>query len=75
MTPLMLAALTGCRETVTCLLIELRADPNILDSNGWPALCMALQSTDRVCIDQLGPVTTRGNKKSDVCICMPYLCQ
>ena len=62
MTPLMLAALNGCRETVTCLLTELRADPNILDSDGRPALYDALQSTDRVCIDQLGPVTTRGNK-------------
>ena len=58
----MLAALNGCRETVTCLLTELRADPNILTSNGNPALYAALQSTDRVCIDQLGPVTTRGNK-------------
>ena len=62
MTPLMLAALNGCRETVTCLLTKLRADPNILSSDGRPALRMALQSTDRVCIDQLGPVTTRGNK-------------
>ena len=58
----MVAALNGCRETVTCLLTELRADPNILNSKGDPALCAALQSTDRVCIDQLGPVTTRGNK-------------
>ena len=57
----MVAALNGCRETVTCLLTELRADPNILNSNGHPALYMALQSTDRVCIDQLVPVTTRGN--------------
>ena len=62
MTPLMGAALSGCRETVTCLMTELQADPNILDSDDRPALFMALQSTDRVCIDQLGPVTTRGNK-------------
>ena len=56
----MVAALNGCRETVTCLLTELGADPNILDSKGSPALYAALQSTDRVCIDQLVPVTTRG---------------
>ena len=62
MTPLMRAALSGCRETVTCLLTELRADPNILDSKATPALYSALQSTDRVCIDQLVGVTTRGNK-------------
>ena len=61
MTPLMDAAVSGSRETVTCLLTELRADPNILDSDGDPALDMALQSTDRVCIDQLVRVTTRGN--------------
>ena len=58
----MAAAVSGCRETVTCLLTELGADPNILNNNGWPALSMALQSTDRVCIDQLVGVTTRGNK-------------
>ena len=56
------AALSGCRETVTCLLTELGADPNILTSDDRSALFAALQSTDRVCIDQLGPVTTRGNK-------------
>ena len=62
MTPLMGAALHGCRETVTCLLTKLRADPNILDSDGDPALYGALDSTDRVCIDQLVGVTNRGNK-------------
>ena len=57
----MVAALSGSRETVTCLMTELRADPNILSSKGDPALFMALESTDRVCIDQLVRVTTRGN--------------
>ena len=59
MTPLMLAALDGSRETVETLL-HLGADPNILDSNGDPALFCAIQSGDQVLTEMLAGMTTKG---------------
>ena len=59
MTPLMRAALNGSRETVEALL-DLGADPNILDSNGDPALFCAIQSGDQVITERLAGMTTKG---------------
>ena len=58
-TPLMLAALHGCRESVETLLL-LGADPNILASNGSPALYCALQAGDQVITERLAAITTKG---------------
>ena len=59
MTPLMIAALKGNRETVETLL-DLGADPNILDSDGDPALLCAIQSGDQVITEMLAGMTTKG---------------
>ena len=59
MTPLMLAALGGCRESVETLLV-LGADPDILDSGGRPALLCALQAGDQVITERLAVITTKG---------------
>ena len=59
MTSLMLAALSGWVETVSCLL-QLGADPNKLDSNGIPALYCALQCGDIDCVEMLIGVTNKG---------------
>ena len=58
-TPLMKAALAGSRESVDTLL-RLGADPDILDSRGWPALYMAIQAGDQVITERLAPITTKG---------------
>ena len=60
MTPLMRAALRGCRETVAALL-ELGADPNLLVANGRPPLFYALQAGDPVIISSLTDITNTGN--------------
>ena len=59
MTPLMLAALQGCRESVETLLV-LGADPDILDSRGAPALFSAIQAGDQVITERLAVITTKG---------------
>ena len=59
-TPLMSAALYGCRETASCLVAELESDPDTLDSAGWPALSYALASNDQRIVEMLCPVTTAG---------------
>ena len=60
MTPLMNAALSGCRETVRVLL-DLGADPNMTDAEGRPPLFAALQAGDAVCVSLLADVTNTGN--------------
>ena len=60
MTPLMYAAVTGCRETVRVLL-DLGADPNMTDAEGRPPLYFALQAGDAVCVSLLADVTNTGN--------------
>ena len=60
MTPLILAAASGCRETASCLVEELGSDPNTLDSAGNPALLYALMSNDQKVVEMLCPVTTAG---------------
>ena len=57
------AALSGCVETVSCLL-QLGADPNLLDSVGRPALKLALQSGDVDCVEMLVDVTNKGDLHS-----------
>ena len=59
MTLLMSAALGGNRETVETLL-NLGADPDILDSDDRPALHMAIQSGDQVITERLAGITTKG---------------
>ena len=59
-TPLMEAALDGCRETTSCLVDELGSDPDTLDSAGSPALYYALESNDQKIVEMLCPVTTAG---------------
>ena len=59
-TPLMLAALAGCRETASCLVAELGSDPDTLDSYGCPALGFALEANDQKIVEMLCPVTTAG---------------
>ena len=59
MTPLMYAALRGCRESVETLL-DLGADPNILDAGGCPALFHAIQAGDQVITERLAAITTKG---------------
>ena len=59
MTPLMRAALKGNRETVETLL-HLGADPDILNSDVYPALYMAIQSGDQVITERLAEKTTKG---------------
>ena len=63
MSPLKNAALAGCVETVHCLL-QLGADPNLLDSNGAPALYSALQAGDVDCVEMLIGVTNEGDHHS-----------
>ena len=58
-TPLMCAALKGNRETVETLL-GLEADPDILDSDGDPALFCAIESGDQVLTEMLAGMTTKG---------------
>ena len=60
MTPLMNAALNGHRETVAALL-ELGADPNLVDADGDPPLYAALQAGDPVIISSLTDITNTGN--------------
>ena len=60
MTPLMYAALSGCRETVAALL-ELGADPNLVNAKGNPPLRQALQAGDPVIISSLTDITNTGN--------------
>ena len=55
----MLAALSGCRESVETLL-QLGADPDILDARGRPALFFALQAGDQVITERLAALTTKG---------------
>ena len=59
MTPLMFAALNGCREAVETLLV-LGADPDILNSRGCPALFDAIQAGDQVITERLAMITTKG---------------
>ena len=59
MTALMYAALAGNREAVDTLL-RLGADPDILDSDGDPALYCALQAGDLVITERLAQITTKG---------------
>ena len=59
MTPLMIAALKGNRETVETLL-DLGADPDILDSEDSPALFCAIQSGDQVITERLAQITKNG---------------
>ena len=59
MTPLMGAALAGCRESVETLLV-LGADPDILNSKGCPALFGAIQAGDQVITERLAVITTKG---------------
>ena len=59
MTPLMLAALSGCRESVETLL-QLGADPDILGANDRPALFDAIQAGDQVITERLADITTKG---------------
>ena len=59
MTPLMDAARSGCRESVETLL-DLGADPNILNADGTPALFHALQAGDQVITERLAAITTKG---------------
>ena len=61
MTPLMYAALSGCRETVAALLLGLGADPNLLSANGYSPLRQALQAGDPVIISSLTDITNTGN--------------
>ena len=63
MTPLMIAALSGCRESVETLLV-LGADPDILNSEGCPALFDALQAGDQVITERLAVITTKGEAHS-----------
>ena len=58
-TPLMYAALRGSRETVETLL-NLGADPDILNSDDQPALYTALQSGDQVITERLAQITNNG---------------
>ena len=64
MSSLQYAALAGCVETVSCLLHQLGADPNLLASNGYPALLSALQSGDVDCVEMLIGVTNKGDHHS-----------
>ena len=50
-------------ETVHCLL-QLGADPNLLDSDGRPALYGALQAGDVDCVEMLIGVTNKGDHHS-----------
>ena len=59
LTALMLAALAGNREAVDTLL-RLGADPDILDSEGCPALFCALQAGDLTLTERLAQITTKG---------------
>ena len=59
MTPLMTAALSGCRESVETLLL-LGADPDFLNSGGCPALFFALMANDQVITERLAVITTKG---------------
>ena len=59
MTPLMRAALSGCRESVETLLL-LGADPDILNAEGRPALFDAIQAGDQVITERLAAITTKG---------------
>ena len=59
LTPLMLAALNGCRESVETLL-QLEADPDILASYDWSALFLAIQAGDQVITERLAAITTKG---------------
>ena len=59
LTPLMLAALHGCRESVETLL-QLGADPDILASGGQSTLYAALQAGDQVITERLAAITTKG---------------
>ena len=59
MTALMYAGLAGSRESVDTLL-RLGADPDILDSDGYPALYCAIQAGDQVITERLALITTKG---------------
>ena len=59
LTALMYAALSGSRESVDTLL-RLGADPDILDSDGYPALYDAIQAGDQVITERLALITTKG---------------
>ena len=58
-TALMLAALSGNRESVNTLL-RLGADPDILNSRGRPALHCAFQAGDLALTERLAQITTKG---------------
>ena len=53
------AALAGSRESVDTLL-RLGADPDILDSEGCPALFCALEAGDLALTERLALITTKG---------------
>ena len=59
LTALMYAALNGNRESVDTLL-RLGADPDILNSDGRPALFSAFQAGDLVLTERLAQITTKG---------------
>ena len=63
LSPLQSAALNGGVETVHCLL-QLGADPNLLDRYGRNALYYALQSGDVDCVEMLIGVTNKGDHHS-----------
>ena len=53
------AAVAGNREAVDTLL-RLGADPDILNSKGWPALYCALGAGDLTLTERLALITTKG---------------
>ena len=63
MSSLQFAAVYGGVETVHCLL-QLGADPNLLNSYGRPALYGALQAGDVDCVEMLIGVTNKGDHHS-----------
>ena len=73
MSPLQKAALTGGVKTVHCLL-QLGADPNLLNSNGRPALNQALQAGDVDCVEMLIGVTNKGDHHPELIIVRSKLC-
>ena len=63
MSPLQYAAVAGGVETVHCLL-QLGADPNLLDGEGRPALYSAIKTGDLDCVEMLVGVTNKGDHHS-----------
>ena len=61
LTPLMIAALNSCRESVETLL-QLGADPDALSQGGCPALFFAIIAGDQVITEKLAMITTKGDE-------------